>query len=94
MRSHLPTDANVIYAYSGVKGAQPQQVNTMHGDGYGKFVPGQIPSTGPTLAAGVWIAYMMADGTTNAGAQLQAPSSGAPRLRNKQLRSRPKLHRT
>ena len=32
-----------------------------------------IPASGPTLTAGVWIAYMMADGTTNAAtSQLQA----------------------
>jgi len=58
-----PTTANVIYAYSGIAGAAAT------GKYYAwrwlwEVVPGPIPSTGPLLAAGVWIAYMMADGTT------------------------------
>jgi ABC-type phosphate transport system substrate-binding protein len=61
-----PTQANVIYGYSGVKGTAAT------GAYYAwrwlwEVTPNQIPSTGPLLAAGVWIAYMMKDGTTNGG---------------------------
>ncbi len=60
-----PTDANVIYSYSGIAGAQATGM-------YNAWrwlweVTRYKPSSGPTLVAGVWIAYMMADGTTNAG---------------------------
>ena len=60
-----PTDANVLYSYSGVAptGATGKYEAWRY---LWEVVPGPIPSTGPTLAAGVWIAYMMADDTTNA----------------------------
>ncbi len=60
-----PTNANVIYSYSGIQGSQA----TGQYDAWRwlwEVVPGPIPASGPCLAAGVWIAYMMADGTTNA----------------------------
>jgi hypothetical protein len=67
-----PTDANVIFAYSGFPGSSASP----YGKATGAYeawrwlwevTPGQIPSSGPTLVAGVWIAYMMAHGTTNTG---------------------------
>jgi ABC-type phosphate transport system substrate-binding protein len=70
-----PTDANVIYAYSGIKGSEAT------GMYYAwrwlwEVVPGTIPSTGPLLVAGVWIAYMMADGTTTTGEVAVTPGTG------------------
>ena len=67
-----PTDANVIYSYSGIAGAQATGMYNAW-RWLWEVVPGQIQASGPTLVAGVWIAYMMADGTTNAG-PVQAPS--------------------
>jgi len=52
-----PTQPNVLWAVSGIKG-------TAATSQYGAWrwlwevTPATIPSTGPTLAAGVWIAYM------------------------------------
>ena len=81
-----PTAANVIYAYSGIAGAAAT------GKYYAwrwlwEVLPGTIPSTGPLLVAGVWIAYMMADGTTtnevsgaavtSTGASAGGPAVGA-----------------
>jgi hypothetical protein len=68
----VPTDANVIYAYSGYKGSStsPYGVATGAYEAWRwlwEVTPGQIPSSGPCLVAGVWIAYMMAHGTTNTG---------------------------
>ncbi len=61
-----PTDDNLAYAFYGIKDSaatDPYEAWTY----VWAVVPGAIPASGPTLAAGVWIAYMMADGTTNAG---------------------------
>ncbi len=44
--------------------AHQQPLNTAHGDGYGKLHQAPIPSTGPHLATGVWIAYMKETNTT------------------------------
>jgi ABC-type phosphate transport system substrate-binding protein len=61
-----PTDANVIWAYSGVEGkAATGQYEAWRW--LWEVTPGPIPSTGPCLAAGIWIAYMMEDGTTQSG---------------------------
>lgn len=61
-----PTDPNVIWAYSGVEGsAATGQYEAWRW--LWEVTPGPIPSTGPCLAAGVWIAYMMEDGTTLGG---------------------------
>ena len=61
-----PTKANVIYGYSGVKG-----VNATGQYAAWRWLwedtPGQIPSTGPLLETGVWIAYMRSAGTTMNG---------------------------
>lgn len=67
----VPTDANVIWAYSGVK-----STGGTYGAATGQYeawrwlwevTPGPIPSTGPCLAAGVWIAYMIKPDTTDGG---------------------------
>jgi ABC-type phosphate transport system substrate-binding protein len=61
-----PTKANVIYGYSGVKG-----VNATGQYAAWRWLwevtPQQIPSTGPLLEEGVWIAYMRLPGTTDNG---------------------------
>ena len=62
-----PTNANVIWAYSGVQG----KTATGQYEAWRwlwEVTPGAIPSTGPCLAAGVWISYMMQDSTTQSGA--------------------------
>ena len=72
-----PTDANVIWAYSGVKGSTATgQYEAWRW--LWEVLPGQINTqTTPTLmVAGVWVAYMMADGTTNAGEVSAAPTTG------------------
>ncbi len=71
-----PTQANVIYSYSGIKGSAA----TGQYDAWRwlwEVVPGPISASGPTLTAGVWIAYMMADGTTNAATSTTAGSIAA-----------------
>ncbi len=72
-----PTDANVIYAYSNQKGTAATGAYEAW-RWLWEVTPGPIPSSGPTLAVGVWIAYMMAGGTTNAGDTLAVtiPTSG------------------
>jgi hypothetical protein len=61
-----PTRANVLWAYSGVQGtAATGQYEAWRY--LWEVTPGPIPSTGPCLAAGVWIAYMMEIGTTQGG---------------------------
>jgi hypothetical protein len=74
-----PTEANVIWAYSGIKGGQATGAYEAW-RWLWEVVPGQIPASGPLLAAGVWIAYMMADGTTIAATSTTAGSlaSGGP----------------
>ena len=66
-----PTDANVIWAYSGV-----QSEGGTYGVATGMYqawrwlwevTPGPIAKSGPTLAAGIWIAYMMEPATTHSG---------------------------
>ena len=64
-----PTDANVIWAYSGVQG----KTATGQYEAWRwlwEVTPGPIPSTGPCLAAGVWISYMMEDDTTQGGTSM------------------------
>ena len=70
-----PTEANVMYACSGI--------NTATATGQylawrylWEVTPSAIPSSGSLLATGVWIAYMRADGTTNAGGVSTAPNTG------------------
>jgi hypothetical protein len=79
----VPNDANVIYAYSGSQGTYNGVAATGKYEAWRwlwEVTPGPIPASGPTLAAGVWIAYMMADGTTNTGdvSAVTIPASGAP----------------
>ena len=70
----VPNDANVIYAYSGVKGSQATgQYEAWRW--LWEVTPDVCQSTGPTAVAGVWIAYMMADGTTQNGVAV-APGTG------------------
>ncbi len=62
-----PTKADVIYGYSGIKGvAATGQYQAWRW--LWEVIPNQIPKTGPTLEAGVWIAYMKMYNTTNGGA--------------------------
>jgi hypothetical protein len=58
-----PTKANVIYGVSGVKGIAATG-QYMAWRWLWEVTPGQIPSTGPLLETGVWIAYMRKPGTT------------------------------
>ena len=62
-----PTRANVIWGYSGVQapGATGQY---MAWRWLWEVTPNEIPSTGPLLETGVWIAYMRLPGTTLNGA--------------------------
>ena len=61
-----PTQPNVIYAYSGVKGsAATGQYAAWRW--LWEVTPGTIPTTGPLLTAGVWIAYMKEGNTTQSG---------------------------
>ncbi|MGA2523469.1 MAG: hypothetical protein ABSF65_04865 [Candidatus Bathyarchaeia archaeon] len=67
-----PTQANVIWAYSGQKVTASSQWGAATGMYQAwrwlwEVTPGAIPSSGPCLAAGVWIAYMMEPGTTHSG---------------------------
>jgi hypothetical protein len=71
-----PTQANVIEAYSGIAGSQATGAYEAW-RWLWEVTPGFIPASGPTLAAGVWIAYMMADGTTNAGMVSTTPGTGS-----------------
>lgn len=62
----VPNRANVIYAYSGIQGSgatAPYEAWRY----LWEVTPSVIPSTGPLLATGVWIAYMRAQGTTDGG---------------------------
>ncbi len=62
----VPNDANVKWAVSGIQGSTATgQYEAWRW--LWEVTPGPIPTSGPCLAAGVWIAYMMASGTTNAG---------------------------
>jgi ABC-type phosphate transport system substrate-binding protein len=79
-----PNDANIKWAYSGVQGTFNGVPATGQYEAWRwlwEVTPGPISfsSTGDneTLAAGVWIAYMMATGTTNAGT-LTTPATLAP----------------
>jgi len=61
-----PTKANVIYGYSGVEGVNATGAYEAW-RWLWEVTPGQIPSTGPLLETGVWIAYMRLPGTTDNG---------------------------
>jgi ABC-type phosphate transport system substrate-binding protein len=64
-----PTIANVIWAYSGVQG----KTATGQYEAWRwlwEVTPGPIPNSGPCLAAGVWISYMMEDDTTQGGTSM------------------------
>jgi ABC-type phosphate transport system substrate-binding protein len=61
-----PTKANVIYGYSGVKGVAATG-QYMAWRWLWEVTPGPIPSTGPLLETGVWIAYMKLSNTTQGG---------------------------
>jgi ABC-type phosphate transport system substrate-binding protein len=58
-----PNRANVIYGVSGVQGVGATG-QYMAWRWLWEVTPGQIPSTGPLLETGVWIAYMRKPGTT------------------------------
>jgi ABC-type phosphate transport system substrate-binding protein len=61
-----PTKSNVIYAISGIQGsAATGQYSAWRW--LWEVTPNQIPSTGPLLEEGVWIAYMRLHGTTQNG---------------------------
>ena len=61
-----PTKPNVVYGYSGVKGsAATGQYSAWRW--LWEVTPNTIPSTGPLLETGVWIAYMREQGTTQNG---------------------------
>ncbi len=62
-----PTRANVIYGYSGVKGAAATG-QYMAWRWLWEVTPRTIPSTGEYLEVGVWIAYMKLEGSTQDGA--------------------------
>ena len=62
-----PTRDNVIYAYSGVQGSGATGAYEAWRYLW-EVTPSTIPSTGPLLATGVWIAYMRAYNTTASGA--------------------------
>jgi ABC-type phosphate transport system substrate-binding protein len=61
-----PTKANVIYGYSGIQG-KTATGQYMAWRWLWEVTPNQIPSTGPLLETGVWIAYMRLPGTTQNG---------------------------
>jgi len=61
-----PTKANVIYGYSGVKGsAATGQYSAWRW--LWEVTPSTIPSAGPLLETGVWIAYMKMANSTQSG---------------------------
>lgn|GEM_PF-3590773 len=61
-----PTRANVIYGVSGIKGtAATAQYSAWRW--LWEVTPNAIPSTGPLLETGVWIAYMREGNTTQGG---------------------------
>jgi ABC-type phosphate transport system substrate-binding protein len=62
-----PTRANVIWGYSGVQGSGATG-QYMAWRWLWEVTPSTIPSTGPLLETGVWIAYMMKSNTTQNGA--------------------------
>ncbi len=69
-----PTDANVIWAYTGNQGSATGKYEAWRW--LWELAPGAIPSTGPLLSAGVWISYMMADKTTTTGMVAVTPGTG------------------
>ena len=71
----IPTIANTIWAYSGIKGGAATNAYWAYRYLY-EDTPAQINANSQLLVTGVWIAMMMADNNTNSG-KVVTPGTGA-----------------
>lgn len=71
-----PTRADVLYAYSGTQGSATGPYEAWRY--LWEAIPGIIPSTGPLLAVGVWIAYMREWNTTTSTGTAEPIGTAGP----------------